>query len=84
MCESHAFHIHQLHFLVTAINGVSVPSPYMADTVTIPNWTGSGAYPSVTVRMDFRDPNIAGSFVYHCHILDHEDGGMMATIVVSP
>jgi FtsP/CotA-like multicopper oxidase with cupredoxin domain len=82
--ESHAFHIHQIHFLVEAINGVNVPTPYMADTITVPNWTGSGPYPSVTVRMDFRDPNIAGTFVYHCHILDHEDGGMMATIVVNP
>jgi FtsP/CotA-like multicopper oxidase with cupredoxin domain len=82
--EAHAFHIHQLHFLVTAINGVPVPDPQMMDTVTVPNWTGSGPYPSVTVRMDFRDPEIAGSFVYHCHILDHEDGGMMATIVVKP
>ncbi len=82
--EPHAFHIHQVHFLVMAINGAAVTNPYMVDTVTIPNWTGSGPYPNVTVRMDFRDPNIAGSFVYHCHILDHEDGGMMATIVVSP
>ena len=82
--EGHAFHIHQVHFLVMAINGQAVPNPYLADTVTIPNWTGTGPYPNVTVRMDFRDPSIAGSFVYHCHILDHEDGGMMATIVVQP
>ncbi len=82
--ESHAFHIHQLHFLVEAINGVTLTNPYMADTITVPNWSGTGAYPSVTVRMDFRDPNIVGTFVYHCHILDHEDGGMMATIVVTP
>ena len=54
------------------------------DTVTVPNWPGTGPYPSVTVRMDFRDPNIAGTFVYHCHILDHEDGGMMAKIQVNP
>jgi FtsP/CotA-like multicopper oxidase with cupredoxin domain len=82
--EPHAFHIHQIHFLVMAINGVNVTNPYLADTVTVPNWTGTGPYPNVTVRMDFRDPNIAGSFVYHCHILDHEDGGMMATILVKP
>ena len=30
------------------------------------------------------DPNIAGTFVYHCHILDHEDAGMMAKIQVNP
>ena len=82
--ESHAFHIHQIHFLVTAINGQPVTNPNLVDTVTIPAWTGTGPYPNVTVRMDFRDPNIAGTFVYHCHILDHEDGGMMATIVVRP
>ncbi len=82
--EVHAFHIHQIHFLVMAINGVPVPNPEMQDTVIIPNWTGTGPYPTVTVRMDFRDPNIAGTFVYHCHILDHEDGGMMAKIQVNP
>lgn len=82
--EAHAFHIHQIHFLVTAINGQAVANPQLMDTVTVPSWTGTGPYPNVTMRMDFRDPNIAGSFLYHCHILDHEDGGMMATIVVNP
>jgi FtsP/CotA-like multicopper oxidase with cupredoxin domain len=33
--------------------------------------------------MDFRG-NIAGDFVYHCHILGHEDHGMMAIIRVKP
>jgi FtsP/CotA-like multicopper oxidase with cupredoxin domain len=82
--EVHAFHIHQIHFLVTAINGVPVPNPDLQDTIIVPNWSGSGPYPSVTLRMDFRDPTIAGTFVYHCHILDHEDGGMMAKIQVNP
>jgi FtsP/CotA-like multicopper oxidase with cupredoxin domain len=82
--EEHAFHMHQIHFLVTAINGVAVPNPTMQDTVIIPYWTGKGPYPTVTVRMDFRDPEIAGTFVYHCHILDHEDGGMMQKIQVDP
>ena len=82
--EVHAFHIHQIHFLVMAINGVPVPNPDLQDTIQIPNWAGTGPYPSVTLRMDFRDPNIAGTFVYHCHILDHEDGGMMAKIQVNP
>jgi FtsP/CotA-like multicopper oxidase with cupredoxin domain len=34
--------------------------------------------------MDFRDPNIVGTFVYHCHILGHEDGGMMGELEVLP
>jgi FtsP/CotA-like multicopper oxidase with cupredoxin domain len=81
--EVHAFHMHQIHFLVMAINGVPVPNPDLQDTVIVPPWSGSGPYSSVTLRMDFRDPNIAGTFVYHCHILDHEDGGMMAKIQVN-
>jgi FtsP/CotA-like multicopper oxidase with cupredoxin domain len=82
--EAHAFHIHQLHFLVMAVNGVAVKNPELLDTIIIPNWSGYGPYPNVTVRMDFRDPEIAGTFVYHCHVLDHEDGGMMAKIQVNP
>jgi FtsP/CotA-like multicopper oxidase with cupredoxin domain len=82
--EEHAFHIHQIHFLVMAINGVPLQTPVMQDTVLIPYWDGTMPYPSVTVRMDFSDPEIAGTFVYHCHILDHEDGGMMAEIQVNP
>jgi FtsP/CotA-like multicopper oxidase with cupredoxin domain len=82
--EEHAFHIHQIHFLVTAVNGVPLSTPIMQDTVIVPYWDGTQPYPSVTVLMDFSDPEIAGTFVYHCHILDHEDGGMMAEIQVNP
>ena len=83
--ENHEFHIHQIHFLLLARNGIPVSAEdrQILDTVDIPFWTGTGPYPSVTVRMDFRGPDI-GDFVYHCHILDHEDGGMMAIIRVLP
>jgi FtsP/CotA-like multicopper oxidase with cupredoxin domain len=81
--EIHAFHIHQIHFMVMAVNGIALKTPYMADTISIPGWTGKGAYPSVTLRMDFRDPETVGTFVYHCHILLHEDNGMMAKIQVN-
>ncbi len=83
--EVHEFHMHQIHFLLLAINGVPVPKAQqqLHDMVQIPFWTGSGPYPNVTVRMDFRGPDI-GDFVYHCHILAHEDGGMMAIIRVLP
>jgi hypothetical protein len=36
------------------------------------------------LRMDFRDPNTVGTFVYHCHLLEHEDKGMMGVIRVEP
>jgi FtsP/CotA-like multicopper oxidase with cupredoxin domain len=46
-------------------------------TYSLPVSTGA------PVRMDFRGPDI-GDFVYHCHILGHEDAGMMAIIRVLP
>jgi FtsP/CotA-like multicopper oxidase with cupredoxin domain len=82
--EVHAFHIHQIHFLFLAVNGAPFATPELRDTVIVPAWSGTGAYPAVTLRMDFREPQIAGRFVYHCHILDHEDAGMMAIIQVNP
>ena len=83
--EVHEFHIHQIHFQVRAISGVAVPpnERQFRDTFQVPFWSGHGPYPSVRVRMDFRG-DIAGDFVYHCHILDHEDLGMMAKIRVLP
>jgi FtsP/CotA-like multicopper oxidase with cupredoxin domain len=83
--ENHEFHIHQIHFLLLSRNGVPVPAgqrQYL-DMVNIPFWKGKGPFPSVKVRMDFRGPDI-GDFVYHCHILEHEDNGMMAIIRVLP
>jgi FtsP/CotA-like multicopper oxidase with cupredoxin domain len=82
--ETHAFHIHQIHFLFLAVDSTPFATPDLRDTVIVPAWSGTGAYPTVTLRMDFREPQIAGKFVYHCHILDHEDAGMMAIIQVKP
>ena len=82
--ETHDFHIHQIHFMVLEVNGQPVTDQDMRDTIEIPYWKGSGPYPSVKVRMDFRDPTISGTFVFHCHILLHEDLGMMHKIQVTP
>jgi FtsP/CotA-like multicopper oxidase with cupredoxin domain len=66
-------------------DGVPVPAKdqQYQDMINIPFWSGKGAYPSVKVRMDFRGSTV-GNFVYHCHILGHEDNGMMAIIQVNP
>jgi len=83
--EVHAFHLHQVHFLVEAINGVPVSPMHWVETVNVPYETPGGGTQqpgSVTVLADFRDPVVRGTFVYHCHILEHEDGGMMAKIAV--
>jgi FtsP/CotA-like multicopper oxidase with cupredoxin domain len=83
--ELHDFHIHQLHFLLLEYEGRQLNENFLRDTVNVPYYDGrSLSYPSVRLRMDFRDPNIVGTFVYHCHILEHEDKGMMGTIRVDP
>jgi FtsP/CotA-like multicopper oxidase with cupredoxin domain len=83
--ELHDFHIHQLHFQLREWTGLQVNEPFLRDTVNIPYYNGRVlGYPSVRLRMDFRDPNIVGTFVYHCQLLDHEDGGMMGRIRVEP
>jgi FtsP/CotA-like multicopper oxidase with cupredoxin domain len=83
--ETHAFHIHQIHFQVLEVDGQPVTDNDLRDTIEIPYWQGPGTpYHSVKVRMDFRDPTIAGTFLFHCHILLHEDLGMMHKILVEP
>ena len=83
--EAHSFHIHQLHFQLLDRDGKQVNEPALRDTVDLPYWDGiSSEYPSVKLRMDFRGPEITGTFVFHCHILEHEDAGMMGTIEVLP
>ena len=83
--ESHAFHIHQLHFLLLERDNEPGTESDLLDTVDVPFWDAiSKEFPSVKLRMDFRSPNIVGIFPYHCHILQHVDGGMMGLIEVQP
>jgi FtsP/CotA-like multicopper oxidase with cupredoxin domain len=91
--ENHAFHIHQIHFLVESqnnfeLNGseqVLADNGQYLDTIQVPFWDKNPdhAFPSVTLRLDFRGKDI-GDFVFHCHILSHEDLGMMNIIRVIP
>jgi FtsP/CotA-like multicopper oxidase with cupredoxin domain len=73
--ELHPFHMHQTHFLAYAENGVPLAHPAWLDTVNVP-YRGS-----VDVILDFTDPVIKGMAVFHCHLLNHEDKGMMAKIL---
>ncbi|MFN2461908.1 MAG: multicopper oxidase family protein [Candidatus Velthaea sp.] len=82
--EVHAFHIHQVHFVVTEA-GSDEDERVWRDTVNVPpqHRSGRAVVPgSVTLLVDFRNPVVRGTFFYHCHILDHADGGMMAKIEV--
>jgi FtsP/CotA-like multicopper oxidase with cupredoxin domain len=74
--ELHPFHIHQVHFLAYAENGVRFAQPAWLDTVNVP--VGG----SVDAILDFTDPGIRGLTVFHCHLLNHEDKGMMAKILL--
>ena len=73
--ELHPFHIHQVHFLAYATNGKPETTPEWLDTVNVP--VGG----SVDLVMDFTDPIIRGMSLFHCHLLKHEDKGMMAKIL---
>ncbi|HEY1468466.1 MAG TPA: multicopper oxidase family protein [Candidatus Acidoferrum sp.] len=73
--ELHPMHIHQVHFLAYAENDRPIADPVWLDTVNVP--VGG----SVDVIMDFTDPVIKGMSVFHCHLLNHEDKGMMAKIL---
>jgi len=62
-------------------SGKVVGQPYytgLVDTVSIPD----GLQVWITLPLN-EGPQIAGNFVMHCHILNHEDAGMMANVVAS-
>ncbi len=73
--ELHPMHIHQVHFLPYAEDDKPIADPLWMDTVNIP------VAGSVDVIMDFTDPVIKGMSVFHCHLLNHEDKGMMAKVL---
>ncbi|MGK7896956.1 MAG: multicopper oxidase family protein [Xenococcus sp. (in: cyanobacteria)] len=70
----HPFHIHVNHFQVISRNGQPESLPAWRDTVLIPR--------GETVRIRIRFSDFTGKTVYHCHILDHEDLGMMGNLMI--
>ena len=89
--EDHNFHIHQTRFKVLPRNAPAGDGGGLMDNVPLLNggpgcdgsvatWR-SGGCKVLPVRVEIPFAEI-GDFVYHCHILEHEDGGMMAHIRV--
>ena len=75
--EDHTFHIHVNDFQVMSVNGQPNDAHSLQDTVVLPQGG------EVVVRIPFTD--FVGKFVFHCHILPHEDTGMMGIVeVVDP
>ena len=98
--EDHNFHIHQTRFWLlssgptqpsriddAAVLQDNVPVPHAADVTncdgSVAHFASKACQPKpVVVRIPFTQ---IGTFVFHCHILEHEDGGMMARMeVVAP
>ena len=74
--EIHTFHIHQTDFQIINKDGQDKEFVGYQDTVDVaPGGT-------TTIIIPFTNPTQVGRFVFHCHILEHEDGGMMQNIVV--
>jgi FtsP/CotA-like multicopper oxidase with cupredoxin domain len=82
---NHPFHIHQGNFIVTKVAGIDI-QPWLPK---FPDFVGRNyvspqdvafvpAYGTITLR--FRVQNFPGKFVWHCHILEHEDEGMMSPL----
>ncbi len=80
--EFHVFHIHQGDFQITEINGVAQPFIGYQDVVNLPVAQDNGMPGEVVMRVRFAPPIVVGEFVYHCHIVQHEDQGMMGNVVV--
>jgi FtsP/CotA-like multicopper oxidase with cupredoxin domain len=70
----HPFHLHVWPMQVLSIAGVTTDAPTWQNVVNVP------ARGSTVVRIPFETN--PGRSVYHCHILDHEDNGMMGVIEV--
>ncbi len=76
--HAHGFHIHVNPFKVTKINGETLDVPLWRDTFALTGMTSD----SFTFESNFED--FTGKFVEHCHVLAHEDLGMMEALEIVP
>jgi FtsP/CotA-like multicopper oxidase with cupredoxin domain len=89
--ELHAFHIHQVHFRVLTVDGKTVANPPLLDVVNVPYAEATGYHSKegpvrpgrVRIKLTFPE-SLAGDIPFHCHLVDHEDNGMMAVLRVVP
>ncbi|MFD4814870.1 multicopper oxidase domain-containing protein, partial [Streptomyces sp. NPDC058418] len=72
--EEHSFHVHTNHFQLMSVNGRPYDARSMQDTANVP------ARGQIVIRNKFSD--YTGKTVFHCHFLNHEDEGMMATLEI--
>ncbi|MCM0019782.1 MAG: multicopper oxidase domain-containing protein [Tagaea sp.] len=78
----HAFHIHINSFMITQRYGINLaPAMIWRDTVRIEQGPTTG--PAPTVQFVSQQVDYTGDFVMHCHVLEHEDAGMMWSVNIS-
>ncbi len=92
---NHPFHIHQGNFIVTSINGVKI-DPNTTNTVNSLNYVSprdvinvaqpgniksATLTPQTSMTIKFKVADYPGKYVFHCHILKHEDQGMMSSVL---
>ncbi len=70
----HPFHLHGFQFQVIDRDGVAEPFRSWKDTMNVPKHS--------VARFIVKFDDFAGKWMYHCHILDHEDRGMMGVLEV--
>jgi bilirubin oxidase len=70
----HPFHLHGFQFQVIERNGTPEPYPSWKDAVNVPKHE--------SVRLVVRFDDFPGKWMFHCHILNHEDQGMMGILEV--
>lgn len=77
---AHPFHIHDVQFYVLDINGVApaLNQQGRKDVILVP--AGGGVVRFITKFEDFYNDTVP--YMYHCHMLTHEDGGMMGQFIV--
>lgn len=77
---AHPFHLHNVPFYILDINGVAPPAELSGrkDVVLVP--AGQGIVRFITKFADFANDSIP--YMYHCHMLTHEDDGMMGQYIV--
>jgi FtsP/CotA-like multicopper oxidase with cupredoxin domain len=72
----HPFHLHGFFFQVLSRGGVAEPYRAWKDTVNVPAKT--------TLRLAVRFEGFPGLWMYHCHILEHGERGMMGELAITP
>lgn len=73
----HNFHVHGLQFRILSINGAPPPPELAGPKDTVLLWPGE----RVELLLHFSD--YTGIYMYHCHLLEHEDAGMMGQFEVT-